>query len=108
MIKSLCFDYYYGSEAEQFSFYRIPKTLMTAPHFKKLSSDAKILYGLMLDRMSMSMKNGWLDDKNKVYVFFTGGWDTSICTLCDEVQKDSNGQPITYGWRGALGNNYEL
>ena len=70
-INSLNFDYYYGSEAEQFSFYRIPKVLMTASHFKKLSSDAKILYGLMLDRMGLSMKNGWIDDENKVYIFFT-------------------------------------
>ena len=70
-IKSLNFEYYYGSEAEQFAFYRIPRVLMTAPHFKKLSSDAKILYGLMLDRMALSMKNGWIDDDNRVYIFFT-------------------------------------
>ena len=71
VIKPLCFDYYYGAEADQFSFYRIPRVLMTAPHFKKLSSDAKILYGLMLDRMSISMKNGWIDNNNRVYIFFT-------------------------------------
>ena len=70
-IKALNFDYYYGAEAEQFAFYRIPRVLMTAPHFKKLSSDAKILYGLMLDRMGLSMKNGWIDNDNKVYIFFT-------------------------------------
>jgi hypothetical protein len=45
--------------------------LMTEPHFKKLSSDAKILYGLMLDRMSLSIKNDWIDNENKVYIFFT-------------------------------------
>ena len=70
-IKTLNFDYYYGSEAEQFAFYRIPRVLMTAPHFKRLSSDAKILYGLMLDRMGLSMKNGWIDKDNRVYIFFT-------------------------------------
>ena len=70
-IKTINFDYYYGSEAEQFAFYRIPRVLMTAPHFKKLSSDAKILYGLMLDRMGLSMKNGWIDKDNRVYIFFT-------------------------------------
>ena len=70
-IKALNFDYYYGSEAEQFSFYRIPRMLMTESHFKKLSSDAKIPYGLMLDRMSLSMKNDWIDKDNKVYIFFT-------------------------------------
>ena len=70
-IKSLNFDYYYGAEAEQFAFYRIPRVLMTAPHFKRLSSDAKILYGLMLDRMGLSMKNNWIDNDNRVYIFFT-------------------------------------
>ena len=56
------FDYYYGIEAEQFSFYRVPRLLIKDERFKGLSSDAKLLYGLMLDRMSLSMKNGWLDD----------------------------------------------
>lgn len=58
------FDYYYGIEAEQFSFYRVPRLLIKDERFKGLSSDAKLLYGLMLDRMSLSMKNGWLDDEN--------------------------------------------
>lgn len=53
----LTFDYYYGNQAEQFAFYRIPKQLFTNPAFSKLSSDAKVLYGLMLDRMSLSIKS---------------------------------------------------
>ena len=51
------FEYYHGCESEQFAFYRIPKVLFTDPYFKDLSSDAKIVYGLMLDRMSLSVKN---------------------------------------------------
>ena len=62
------FDYYYGIEAEQFSFYRVPRLLIKDERFKGLSSDAKLLYGLMLDRMSLSMKNGWLDDENRAYI----------------------------------------
>ena len=58
------FDYYYGIEADQFSFYRVPRLLIKDERFKGLSSDAKLLYGLMLDRMSLSMKNGWLDEEN--------------------------------------------
>ena len=54
-------DYYYGIEAEQFSFYRVPRLLIKDERYRGLSSDAKLLYGLMLDRMSLSMKNGWLD-----------------------------------------------
>ena len=65
------FDYYYGIEAEQFSFYRVPRILIKDKKFKNLSSDAKLLYGLMLDRMSLSMKNGWLDADNRVYIYYT-------------------------------------
>ena len=64
-------DYYYGIEAEQFSFYRVPRLLIKDERFKKLSSDAKLLYGLMLDRMSLSMKNEWFDDENRAYIIYT-------------------------------------
>ena len=65
------FQYFYGSQAEQFSFYRLPKALITDPKFSGISSDAKILYGVMLDRMSLSIKNHWVDLKNRVYIIFT-------------------------------------
>lgn len=65
------FDYYYGIEADQFSFYRVPRLLIKDERFKELSSDAKLLYGLMLDRMSLSMKNGWLDEENRAYIIYT-------------------------------------
>ena len=71
MREVLQLDYYYGIEAEQFSFYRIPRLLIKDERFKKLSSDAKLLYGLMLDRMSMSMKNGWFDEENRAYIIYT-------------------------------------
>ena len=64
-------DYYYGIEAEQFSFYRVPRLLIKDERFKKLSSDAKLLYGLMLDRMSLSMKNEWFDEDNRAYIIYT-------------------------------------
>jgi hypothetical protein len=64
-------DYYYGSESEQYTFYRLPKVLFTDERFKKLSDSAKILYGLMLDRMGLSQRNGWLDERNRVYIYFT-------------------------------------
>ena len=71
METTLKFDYYYGIEAEQFSFYRVPRLLMKDERFKNLSSDAKLLYGLMLDRMSLSMKNGWFDEENRAYIHYT-------------------------------------
>ena len=71
MEKKMTFHYFYGTEADQFSFYRIPKALFTDDYFKNLSSDAKILYGLMLDRMSLSIKNQWFDDQNRAYIYFS-------------------------------------
>lgn len=71
MSSTLKFDYYYGIEAEQFSFYRVPRLLIKDERFKGLSSDAKLLYGLMLDRMALSIKNGWIDDENRAYVIYT-------------------------------------
>lgn len=65
------FDFYYGIEAEQYSFYRVPRLLIKDERFKPLSSDAKLLYGLMLDRMALSIKNGWLDEGNRVYIIYT-------------------------------------
>ncbi len=61
IIAEVSFNYYHGKESEQFSFFRIPKVLYTDPIFKNLSSDAKVLYGILLDRMELSMKNGWVD-----------------------------------------------
>ena len=65
------FAYHLGMDAEQYAFFRIPKLLITDPYFRRLSTDAKLLYGLMLDRMSLSMRNGWMDDDGHVYIYFT-------------------------------------
>ena len=70
-MNTLPFNYHYGTESEQYTFLRIPRLLITAPHFKNLSMEAKVLYGLMLDRMGLSMKNQWFDDQNRVYIYFT-------------------------------------
>ena len=71
MSEKVTFKYFEGQDAEQFSFYRIPKQLFTVSYFKVLSSDAKILYGLMLDRISLSVKNHWFDEKNRAYIYFS-------------------------------------
>lgn len=74
------FDYYYGDESGQFSFYRIPRQLITGERFKKLSTDAKLLYGLLLDRMGLSAKNGWYDGQGRVYIYYP----------LEEIQQDLN------------------
>ncbi len=66
----MAFDYFYGQQAEQFAFYRIPKTLFSDKRFRGISTDAKLLYGILLDRMSLSLKNKWLDYAGRVYIIF--------------------------------------
>ena len=74
------FDYYYGDESGQFSYFRIPRQLVTSDQFRRLSTDAKLLYGLFLDRMGLSAKNGWYDKLGRVFIFYT----------LDEIQADLN------------------
>ena len=64
-------NYFYGDEPDKFCFYRIPKVLFTKEYFSGLSTDAKVLYGLMLDQVSMSREKRWLDEDNRVYIFFS-------------------------------------
>ena len=80
MAAETSFDYYYSDESSQFSFYRIPRQLITGERFKRLSTDAKLLYGLLLDRMGLSAKNGWYDEQGRVYIYYT----------LDEIQEDLN------------------
>ncbi len=70
MNRTLVFDYFYGMQADAYTFYRIPKVLFSDPYFKKLSCEAKVLYGLLLDRMSLSVKNKWFDEQGRVYILF--------------------------------------
>lgn len=80
MAAETAFDYYYSDESSQFSFYRIPRQLITGDAFRCLSTDAKLLYGLLLDRMGLSAKNGWYDELGRVYLYYT----------LDEIQEDMN------------------
>lgn len=78
-------DYYYGNEAEQYSFYRIPKILFTDDRFKAVSVVSKVLYGLLLDRMALSIKNSWLDEDGRVFIIYT--ISDVMETLCCAEQK---------------------
>lgn len=94
-------DYYYKNEQiGQFHFFRMPKILMKETCFKELSSDAKLLYTLMLDRMCLSLKNGWIDNEDKVYIYYTIneimeelGCSSTTCTkiLCELDSKKGVG-----------------
>ena len=64
-------DFFYGEQANLFSFYRLPKALFTSRRFEDVSVEAKVLYGFLLDRMGLSAKNGWKDEEGRVYIIFT-------------------------------------
>ncbi len=71
MDRQIAFNYFYGKEADMLSFYRIPKLLFKDDYFRELSTDAKVLYGLLLDRMSISVKNEWFDELGRAYIYFS-------------------------------------
>ena len=68
---SMGFDYIYEEQSQQFLFYKIPKELFTNEQFEKLSTEGKVLYGLLLDRVSLSIENQWIDDNGRVYIIYT-------------------------------------
>ena len=80
MTQIVSFDYFYGGQSDAFSYYRIPRLLITGQQFKGLSTDAKLLYGLLLDRMGLSSRNGWYDELGRVYIYYA----------LDEIQRDLN------------------
>ena len=71
-------EYFYGEQADSYSFYRIPRQLITGEKYKGLSVEAKLLYGMMLDRMGLSLRNGWLDKTGRVYIYY----------IVEEIQSD--------------------
>ena len=78
------FEYYYGNQTETFNFVRVPWVLFTHPAFEKLSNDAKILYALLLDRMSLSRQNEWFDEDNRVYIIYTVEEAVKALKCCSE------------------------
>lgn len=89
------FDYFYEEQSESYAFYRTPKVFFTDEKFRELTSDAKILYGILLDRVSLSTKNKWLDEKGRIYVYMTissiekalGRCHQKSCKLLAELER---------------------
>ena len=89
------YDYFYGRQSEQFTFYRVPKILFTEDKFWNVSTDAKLLYGILLDRMNLSVLNQWFDNGGRVYIIFTideikdalGCAEKKAVKLLDELEK---------------------
>lgn len=105
------YEYYYGTEAEQFNFIKIPRAFFTDKEkFGKLSNEAKIMYSLLLDRMNLSMKNGWLDEHNRVYIIYTideiaetMGCGTNLAVRILKELDDENGIGLIHKKRRGFG-----
>ncbi|MCD7981068.1 MAG: replication initiator protein A [Clostridiales bacterium] len=104
------YPFHYGAEADQYTFYRIPKLLFTDPVLKGLSTDAKLLYGLMLDRMELSLKNGWVDQAGRVFIYFSVenimemvGCGNAKCTRLLQELDDKNGVGLITRVKQGLG-----
>ena len=80
MGQTVSFDYFYGGQSDAFSCYRIQWLLITGQQFKGLSTDAKLLYGLLLDHMGLSSRNSWYDELGRVYIYYA----------LNEIQRDLN------------------
>ena len=78
------FDFYYGEESEQYSFYSVPKMFFDNDKFKDLSAMSKLLYSFLLDRMSLSRKRNWIDDKNRAYIKY------SLKAICNDMCVSKN------------------
>ena len=105
------YEFYYGTEAEQFSFIKIPRVFFTdKERFGTLSNEAKIMYSLLLDRMNLSMKNGWLDENNRVYIIYTideiaeiMGCGTNLAVRILKELDDENGIGLIHKKRRGFG-----
>ena len=105
------YEYYYGTEAEQFNFIKIPRAFFTdKERFGALSNEAKIMYSLLLDRMNLSMKNGWLDEHNRVYIIYTideiaetMGCGTNLAVRILKELDDENGIGLIHKKRRGFG-----
>lgn len=84
MPKIILSDYFYGDEAARFTFFKMPRQLFDVPCFKSLSATAKLLYGMLLDRMSLSARNGWHDDVGRVYIYYT------VKEVCQDIGCSRN------------------
>lgn len=88
-------SYFTIQDAEQFTFFRIPKVLFTGERYKDMTTDARVLYGILLDRLSLSVKNNWVDKEGRVFIIFTreeaqellGYSKPKIVNLFKELQK---------------------
>lgn len=105
------FDYFYNRDGDRFSYYMLPKILVTDEIFKNLSSDAKILYSCLLERTSLSYKNKWIDKEKRVYIIFTieeimrvlNKFNKTAVKILNELDKDSGGIGLIKRKRQGLG-----
>ena len=103
MAEPAVLDYYCGQEANQYSFYRIPKALFTEERFRRILAETKVLYGLRLNRMSLSVKNDWMDAENRVFIYST--LEDTLKLLCcghtPQGERPTGATAATRAWCSA-------
>mgnify|MGYP004534024785 CR=1 FL=1 len=88
-------DYFQSLESAGFQFFRIPTALIKNKEYKGISTDAKLLYGLLLDRMSLSVRNNWRDEQGYIFIYYTiqatsqdlGCCPEKACKLMSELER---------------------
>lgn len=63
-------DYHYGRQALQYAMVEIPLLMFIDEAFEPLSIEAKVVYGLLLQRIKMANRNGWRDEEGRLYVIY--------------------------------------
>lgn len=67
----MIYRYYTLEASKKMQFYKVPKYILSDKRFENISLDAKVLYAIMMDRISLSLENHWLDEEGHVYIIFT-------------------------------------
>ena len=95
------YDYFYGQQAELFSFYRVPKvSVYETKNSRIFLLMPKLLYGIMLDRMNLSAKNGWVDELGRVYIIFTIEEVKGALWI---VQRQKASKAVAVSWKTNVG-----
>ena len=81
---------YKANECFEHLYYQIPMELFFNKNYKdKLNSDSKILYGFLLNRLTLSIKNNWLDEEGNVFLIFTRKEVQELLVLSDKPSNSS-------------------
>ena len=74
---------FFKKEVEKYQYIQMPKWLFKEP-YKSLSSNAKLMYAMLFNRLGLSLSNAWHDSKGQVFMYFTNA------EFCEELGCSEN------------------